>query len=193
MVMAADSEPELVPEGQARMTVERFEQMIEKGLFDEDERVELLNGYLVEMSPQGEPHAYTIVRLNNLLMRLLAGRAAVAPQVPFVASKYSRPEPDMALWPADFEKRPRPVQPVLVIEVAVSSLRNDRLVKTPIYAKAGMPEYWLVDLRAEVIEVYTQPSPRGYERITTLHRGDVIHLAAFPDVEVAVSDVLPPL
>jgi Uma2 family endonuclease len=175
-----------------RLSRAQFEQMIDAGLFAEDDRVELLEGVLVEMSPQSDDHANTVVLLTNALARLVGARAAVATHVPFPASDRSRPDPDVALWPPGRRPRdPLPAQPLLVVEVAASRATDDRVVKGPIYARAGVPEYWLVNLAASTVEVYTQPSDVGYLRRIDFSAGDRIRLVAFADVEVAVDDFLP--
>ena len=97
--------------------------MIERGLFHEDDRIQLLKGVLVQRSPQGDADARTIVKLTNVLARRLGGRADIAPQVPFRAGDYSRPKPDLAIWLLAEDGDPPPEQPSLVIEAAVSSLR----------------------------------------------------------------------
>ena len=170
---------------------ELFEQMIERCMFDDKDRVQLLDGVLVQMSPQGDDHARTIVRLNNLLARRVGERADVAPQVPFRAGPYSRPEPDLAIWPLAGDGEPVPERPLLVIEVAASSVREDRVVMAPIYAAAGVPEYWIVNLRDGVVERHTEPDGERYARVEPLRRGDLVRLIAMPELELAIADVLP--
>jgi Uma2 family endonuclease len=168
-----------------------FEEMIERGMFREDDRIQLLEGVLVQMSPQGDAHARTIVKLNNVLARRIGDRADVAPQVPFRAGDYSRPEPDLAIWPLAEDGALPPERPLLIIEVAVSSLRDDRLVMASIYAAAGVPEYWIVNLIDTVIERHTEPQGDRYARIEPLRSGQAIRLVALPEVEIAVADLLP--
>jgi Uma2 family endonuclease len=168
-----------------------FEEMIERGLFHEDDRLQLLDGLLVLTRPQGDAHAREIVKLTNVLARRIGDRADIAPQVPFRAGDYSRPEPDLALWPPAEDGAPPPERPLLVIEVAVSSLRDDRLVMAPIYATAGVPEYWIVNLVDSVIERHTEPQGERYTRIEPLRPGQVVRLIALPDVDIPVADLLP--
>ena len=168
-----------------------FEELIERGLFHEDDRIQLLEGVLVQMSPQGDAHARAIVKLTNVLARRLGARADVAPQVPFRAGDYSRPEPDLAIWPLAEDGAPPPERPLLVIEVAVSSLRDDRLVMAPIYAAAGVPEYWIVNLVDGVIERHTEPQSDRYARIEPLRPGQVVRFVAMPDIEIAIADLIP--
>ena len=174
----------------ARFTRDQFERMIELGILDEDERIELLDGVLVARSPQKDPHALTVVRVKRALAVLEGTHAEIVLQMPIKAGPRSRPEPDLALWPV--EAKSVPERCPLIVEVSDSSLRKDRLVKAPIYAQTGTPEYWIVDLKGEAVEVFTKPGHDGYERTARLHRGDTIRLVAVPEVEIAVSDLLPP-
>lgn len=177
------------PERVVKLRREQFEQMIEGGMFDEHDRIHLLDGVLVQTSPQGDEHALAIVRLTNLLARKLGEQADVAPQVPFRAGPYSRPEPDVAIWPRGGDQVPE--RPLLVIEVAVSSVRADRLVMAPIYAAAGVPEYWIVNLVDRVVERHTEPAGERYARIEPLRPGQEVALVALPEITVAIADVLP--
>jgi len=177
------------PARMVRLRREVFVRMIEAGMFHEDDHVQLIEGVLVQMSPQNDPHARAIVRISNLLARRLGERADVACQVPFNASEFSRPEPDIALWPPG--DGPVPNRPLLVIEIADSSVRDDRLIMAPIYANAGVPEYWIVNLRAGLVEVHTAPAVDGYQRLETRGAGAVITLVSFPDAQLLVDDLLP--
>jgi Uma2 family endonuclease len=125
----------------------------------EDEPVELLEGLLVEVSPQGPTHAWVIVRLTR---HLASARAWLAVQLPLEVKPRSEPEPDLALAEAEpsFDHHFRTA--VLVVEVAVTSHKKDRETKAPVYARAGVPTYWLVDVPAETVEVRTGPGPDGY-------------------------------
>jgi len=109
------------PERLVKLRRVQFEEMIERGLFDAKARIQLLEGVLVQTSPQGDAHARTIVTLNNVLARRVGDRADIAPQVPFRAGDHSRPEPDLAVWPLAEDDAPPPERPLLVIEVALSS------------------------------------------------------------------------
>lgn len=166
-----------------------YELMVQQGLF-EDERIELLRGALVTMSPQGTRHSETIKRLNRILMFALDHRADVLVQAPLAVADDSEPEPDVALVPARDYSAEVPSQAFLVIEVAETSLRKDRGVKAALYAGARIPEYWIVDLAADVIEVHTEPRGESYAVVTRRARGETIALVAFPDVRVAVIDVI---
>lgn len=163
--------------------------MAELGLFG-DEKIELLRGFLVEMSPQGTRHAAAVQSLNHLVLPLVAsGRAAVRVTLPFAATDDSEPEPDLALVPPGDYRDHHPSSAFLVVEVSDSSLSADR-DKAAIYAASTIPEYWIVDAASGVIEVHGQPRAGAYTRSTSYRRGDVISPSAFSDLAVAVSAVV---
>jgi Uma2 family endonuclease len=166
-----------------------FERMVEEGLF-RDERVELLQGVLVEMSPQGTRHAATVQRLTAALVPLLIPRADVRIQLPLAVSPESLPEPDVAVVVRGDYDLSHPTTAFLVVEVAESSLNKDRLVKADLYATAAVEEYWIVDLASGVIEVHTDPSAGRYARLTPARPGESVRLRAFPDLVVQVGAVL---
>ena len=182
-------EPSLIhPEKQRPLKRSEYERLVAMGAF-EDERVELLHGTLVAMSPQDPGHPSPIGQLTMLLVPSLVGRALVRVQSPLVAVDESEPEPDLAIVPLGDYRSAHPESASLVIEVAVSSGKKDRLVKAPLYACSGFTEYWLVDVPAGCIEVFRGPSTDGY-RVTTRHgAGETIHVEAFPDVSVRIDDV----
>ncbi len=167
-----------------------YDKMVELGLF-EDERIELLAGVLVPMSPAGPAHAHAVGRLNELFVVALHGRAVMRPQLPIALSDDSEPEPDLVVSPTGDYWREHPSQAYLVIEVADSSLRKDRRIKGALYAAAGVPEYWLVNLVDKVFEVHRDPAPAGYDSIVRVGRGEAVAPLRFPDLFVAVDDVIP--
>ncbi|MEZ6187602.1 MAG: Uma2 family endonuclease [Planctomycetota bacterium] len=169
---------------------EEYDRMVEVGLF-QDEKLELLRGLLVRMSPSGAPHMAVIERLTELLVLALNRRAWVRVQGAFAASADSQPEPDLAVVPREDNSQAHPSAAHLLIEVSDSSLQIDRQVKAAIYAANGVPEYWIVNLVDDVVEVRTEPKGDAYARVTPYRPGDTIRLMAFPDVTVDVSAVLP--
>lgn len=182
-------EPSLIDPEKARpLKRAEYDQLVAAGAF-EDERVELLHGTLVAMSPQDPRHTTPIQHLTMLLVPALVGRALVRVQAPFAASDDSEPEPDVAVVPLGDYKADHPARAHLVIEVALSSTKKDRLVKAPLYAQSGVDEYWLVDVTAGVIEVYRSPSSNGYATVTKQGAGDMIAMVTFADVSVSVDDV----
>ena len=168
---------------------EEYDRMVDLGFFDEDEHVELLEGVLVKMSPQGWQHAAVIQRLSKILARKIDESLAVRTQLPFAAGAYSEPEPDLAIVVDAPKSREHPNRLLLVIEVAGDSLETDRQAKGAIYARARVPEYWIVDLEAMCVEVYTRPKRGRYERKQVLRDGDVLRPTQLAGIEIAVSDL----
>jgi len=167
-----------------------YDQLVALGAF-QDERIELLEGELVPMSPIGAPHSWAVQRLNRLLVLALEGRAGVRCQLPFAALELSEPEPDFVVVPsADDYHADHPSEAYLIIEVSESSLAMDRGKKLRLYASCAVPEYWVVNLSESCIEVYTGPSPGEYSKLERYERGQAIQLLAFPEISVSVSDVL---
>jgi Uma2 family endonuclease len=154
-----------------------------------DERIELLRGMLVTMSPQHWPHAAAVAFLNEQLVLQLAGRYEVRPQLPFAADDWSEPEPDFAVVAKDPARREHPSEVLLVIEVADSSLRIDRGIKRTIYADAGVPEYWIVDVTTLTVEVHTVPSNGRYASVQTLRDGEVLRPTLLPEVSIRIADI----
>jgi Uma2 family endonuclease len=156
----------LLPERVRPLHRREYERMVELGLFD-DERIELLRGALVEMSPQGAPHSDVTERLAATLYEALRGRARVRSHSPLALSDDSEPEPDIAVVPPGDYSRELPRAALLVVEVADSSLRKDRRIKAELYAEAGVPEYWLVNLVDGVIELHSDPREGRYQNVTS--------------------------
>jgi Uma2 family endonuclease len=167
-----------------------YDKLVALGAF-EDERVELLHGAVVRRSPKGAPHEDAIQQATRLLVRALDPRAHVRVQLSFAASAGSQPEPDLAVVAPRRYAGEHPSQASLIIEVSQSSLAVDRNVKAPIYAEAGVPEYWVVNLVDAIIEVSTDPREGQYATTTVYRKGSAITLTAFPDVTLAVDDILP--
>jgi Uma2 family endonuclease len=178
-----------------RFSVDEYHRMGEAGIFSEDDRVELLAGAIVEMSPIGPLHAGTVNRLTALFSSRLGNRVIIGIQNPLLLrDEDSEPQPDvMLLHPrADCytHAHPEAHDVYLVIEVADTSLEGDRDVKFPIYARAGVPEAWLLDVAAERLEVYWHPTPDGYRDVRLLQRGEPAVPQAFPDLALTVDDLL---
>jgi Uma2 family endonuclease len=166
-----------------------YDQLVELGAF-EDERVELLYGVIVRMPPIGPPHCSAVQLLNELLLPKLLGRASVRIQMPYAASDESEPQPDVVVAPRNDYQTEHPLSVHVAIEVSDSSLSTDRGVKAHLYAEAGVPEYWVVNVRDQIIEVRTRPVAGAYSEVAIYRHGDVVRLGAFPDVEIPVSLVL---
>lgn len=166
-----------------------YDRLVEAGAF-EGERLELIDGRLVVMSPESARHAAVVARLMRLLVLALDGRAEVRVGAPLAVSDLSEPEPDVAAVPLGDYSAAHPVTAHLAVEVSHSSLRRDRVVKPGLYAEAGVQEYWIVDLGGQAIVVLRGPSAGGYTSTATYTAGQRIALAAFSDVLLAVDDIL---
>lgn len=173
----------------------RYEQMIELGVLTQQDRVELIEGEIVEMSPIGPSHNACTDLLTEKLVLALAGKAIIRIQGAVHLTEDSMPESDVAILHYREDRyraaRPTPDDIYALIEVSDSTLDFDRTVKRQLYAEAGVREYWIVDVRGESLWVHRQPSDRGYEQSLTLTRDDQVQLEAFPDVSFAVSTLLP--
>jgi Uma2 family endonuclease len=183
------------PVAPARWTAEQYLRLVDRGVLGPDDRVELLEGVIVSMAPQNVPHAAGVMRATHVLTLAVADRAVVRPQLSFIAGKYSVPEPDLAVIAGGLDAcdQAHPRDALLIVEVSDSSLKQDRLTKAPMYAAAGLPEYWIVNLRDGVVEVRRDPEPkqRRYRSIAIRRRGDSIEPVALPGVRIAVHDLLP--
>lgn len=175
-------------------TVDEYDQMIQAGVFHEDDRLELVGGEIVEMTPIGVSHAACVKRLNQILNRDLMGEAIISVQDPIHLDLYSEPEPDVAVlrFRPDFYAggHPEPEDVLLLIEVAETSLAYDRELKLPRYAAAGIEEVWLVDLAAREIMVYREPTGEGYTAVTHHNPETTLSPLAFPDLTINASSVL---
>jgi len=164
------------------LTVDDYHRMIEAGVFGEDDRVELLEGVLVEMRPISPEHARVVARLTvHFAAAMVAGTAIARVQSPLTRrDDRSEPEPDL-LVVATEPVVGHPETALLAVEVAVTSHAVDRLQKARVYARAGIPEYWVVDVPGQTIEVRSEPTPDGYVLTRTARPGDVVEALAVPD------------
>lgn len=176
-----------------RFTVEEYHRMGEAGIFHEDDRVELIDGEIAQMSPIGRPHAFTVMMLTNLLVQAVGGRALVSPGNPVRLTRWTEPQPDLMLLRPDVDYREEFVEPghvLLLIEVADTSLAYDRGVKLRFYAQAGIPEVWIVDVEHERVEVYRNPAGESYSAVAVVPRTGGLSPAALPDAHIAAADIL---
>jgi Uma2 family endonuclease len=181
----------------SRYTTDAYFELVRTGTLDEDDRVELLEGVIVAEPPMDPPHAAGIGAVADVLRRAVGERAVVRVQAPLLAPPYSAPEPDVALIAGhaeDYWKR-HPTTALLVVEVSNTSLKQDRLSKSRIYAGMRIPEYWIVNLRDASVEVCRAPdgAQRVYGERSVVQRGGHLGLIAFPDVRIAVDALLPPV
>src|SRR6266571_1203864 len=178
---------------QGPFTVDDYQRLAELGVLREHDRVELIAGQVVAMTPIGDRHASCVRRLNRLLSRALLDVAIIDVQDPVVLSEHDAPQPDVALLKARADaylQHPRSADTLLVIEVAETSLAYDREVKIPLYARSDIPEVWLVDLPADHIDVYRNPSGGTYADTRSTSRGDTLTPLRFPHVTLRVDDIL---
>ena len=177
-------------------TVDEYYQMAAAGILHEDDRVELIEGEILQMAAIGSRHAGCVNRLTQFFVLHVAGQAVVTIQNPIRLNTRSEPEPDMTLLTPrpDFYAagHPGPQDVLLVVEVADTFVGFDRGTKIPLYGRAGIREAWLVDLTQDHIEVHRQPasSRRGYRDVQRSMRGMPVSLLAFPDLSLLVEDIL---
>jgi Uma2 family endonuclease len=181
---------ELAPESPRLLKRWEFERMLEMGFF-EDERVELLRGVVVRMTPTSPPHDATLQRLTRIFVQAVGERGWVRVGSAWAANEDSEPLPDLCVVPPGEYDADHPTNAWLIVEVARSSLRKDRSIKRALYAECGVAEYWIVNLVDGVIEVNTEPADRGYGKQTTYRRGERIRLVKLPDIVVEVDAILP--
>jgi Uma2 family endonuclease len=178
-----------------RIRVEEYHRMIETGILGEDEHVQLVDGLIVALSPQGRPHAFVIQELNRLLVRALSDEYKVLTQLPLTLGEDSEPEPDLAVVRAcDAASRTEhPTTALLVIEVAGESLRFDRRSKAAVYARAGVAEYWIVNLAGFTVEVRHAPDLASAEYRETLvfRRGEILTAMVVSGIRVDVAALFP--
>jgi Uma2 family endonuclease len=180
---------DIAPERPRALRRAEYEKLAADGAFDE-ERVELLFGTVVEMSPIGPPHSAWLTDLAERLIAALAERAQVRVQCPLAASDVSEPQPDIAVVPRRSYRDAHPTEAWLIVEVADSSLRKDRGPKARLYAECGVQEYWILNLEERVVEVHRDPVNGQYASLS-VHRDDgTIHVQRFPDVAMTARDLV---
>lgn len=178
-----------------RFTADEYERMGEAGILHEDERVELIDGEIVEMAAIGSRHVACVNRYTRMFFEQARGRFIVSVQNPVRLSSYAEPEPDIALLrprPDDYASAlPGPVDVLLIVEVADTSFEYDQEIKLARYAEAAIPEVWLTDLRRDLVLVHRHPESGQHREVTIRHRGDVLVPETLPDIAVPVDTVLP--
>ncbi|MFN2426487.1 MAG: Uma2 family endonuclease [Candidatus Binatia bacterium] len=176
-------------------SVTSYFELVERGLLGEDDHVELLEGLIVASPPQGPLHASVTMCVDAALRKAIGERASIRIQMPLLAGPRSAPEPDVAVvpgTPADYCDR-HPSRALLVVEIADTSLPQDRLSKSRIYAHAGVVEYWILDLRARRLEIRTDPDAQNriYKMVRLADVGETVELAAFSGARIAVAELFP--
>jgi Uma2 family endonuclease len=183
-----------MPLAHRRFTVDEYHRMAETGILGENDRVELLDGEIVEMTPIGPGHAGCVDDLVRLFYRVAGEAVILGVQRPLAVGTHWEPQPDVAVLkprPQGYRRvHPRPSDVVLLIEVADSSLEFDRAVKLPLYARAGIAEVWLVNLRATQIEVYRAPRDGAYTDRRVLGRDATLTVLGLPGITLPARDIL---
>ncbi len=177
-----------------RFSVAEYQKLGEADVFHEDDRVELLNGQIIRMSPIGYRHVTVSRRLNRLFALHAADRYWVVAQDPFTLDDESQPQPDYALLRPEADEHdhiPEARDVLLIVEISDSSLGYDRNDKLPAYARQGIPEVWIINLVQDVVEVYRGPQGDSYGTTLKFGRDDIVTPLSFPDVEVRVGEILP--
>ena len=192
--LAMESSPPLL----RPWTVDEYYQMAKTGILQPDEKVELIAGQIIrKMTPQGSFHAAAITRTNRLLNQPVQPRFLVRSQWPIQLDNRSEPEPDLALVksdPFDYDDRhPKAEDVYLIIEIADSTLKTDLTLKKQVYAKAKIPDYWVLDLAKRQLYVYRQPTEEGYQEEQILSEQHSIAPLSFPDFQVKVGEMLKPM
>ncbi len=178
-------------------TVDEYYEMARVGILTESERVELIEGEVVEMSPIGSRHQAIVDRLNSLFTSVVGDKALVRVQGPLRLANITEPQPDVQLLtPRDdfyVDGHPTPIDALLVVEVADTSLAYDRNDKAVVYSIRGIPELWVLDVDKPMLFVMREPAELGYRVVMELEAGDMISPLALPELSFAVSDLLSPL
>ena len=176
------------------ITVAEYHRMGETGILHEDERVELIEGELVAMAPIGTEHSGAINWLTRALVLAVGDRGIVSVQNPVRLSDRTEPQPDFTvLRPRADDYRKSSATPedvLLLIEIADSSLRFDRAVKRPLYARHGIAEYWIVDVPGQAVEVCRAPTEHGYGSVVRVGRDRAVNIERLPDVSISVAALL---
>lgn len=172
-----------------RLTRAEYDRLVDLGFFD-DERVELLYGRVMMMSPANLPHTWSIDWLTTHLVPRIGTRARVRIQSSFVAADESEPEPDVAIVPQGDYSEAQPSEAFLIIEVADSSLLKDRQIKAPLYAASNVREYWIVNVLDKTLEVYRNHVSGQWRSMTIHAREETVAIEAFPDVHVRLADFI---
>ncbi len=177
-------------------TVTEYHRMIETRILNPDERVELIDGQIISMSAKNPPHAATNLCATDYLRNLLTGLALIRIiQDPIALSVNSEPEPDIAVVQIDYrfyqDFHPAPANIFLLIEIADTTLETDRKRKAPAYARAGIADYWILDVNTRQVYVFREPREGNYQLETVFNEDDVLSMLAFPEIEVQISRLFP--
>jgi Uma2 family endonuclease len=170
--------------------------MTEVGILTDEEKVELINGQIITISPQRSFHAAAIRRADRLFSKLFKENVIVQKQLPIIVNDFSQPEPDIAIVkydPLDYDDRhPDATEVYLIIEIADTTLKTDLEVKRQLYASANIPEYWVLDLKQRQLHVYREPNHQDYQTSIILTEEQAIAPLHFPNTKIKISEMLRP-
>lgn len=174
--------------------VEQYYRLAEAGVLKPDDRVELIEGEIIKMSPIGSSHAACLRGLDIAFGEIFGRRYLISIQSPVRLDDFSEPEPDLALLkPREglyADRHPQPDDVLLIIEVADTTLLSDRNVKIPLYARFGIPESWLVNLQEKLVEVYCDPVDGHYQKSLKFERGDMLTSPTIQGLSLKVDDII---
>jgi Uma2 family endonuclease len=177
----------------ARISTNRYQMMVATGVLTKYDRLELIEGDMLEMAPIGTKHSAITSLLHELFVLAVSRSATIVSGGPVNLGEFSEPQPDLMLLKRreDFYhgKTPEPTDVLLLIEVSDSSLSFDQGVKLDLYARYGISEYWVVDVEGKSIVTYREPGAKGYVRTAEFGSSGVVAAAAFPQVEIAVGQI----
>lgn len=177
------------------ISVKEYDEMIEKGVFDENDQIELLGGVIVDKMPKGRKHSTCNDIIATYFVQKLGDKVCVKNQNPIWLDEFSEPEPDIVLAKLPltryFEAHPTPNEIYLILEVSDTTLGYDRNTKAEAYSRAGIQQYLVLNIQNKTIEDYREPSADGYQNKQTYRIGHHFNLVAFPEISIAVSDFLP--
>lgn len=177
------------------VTAQEYLRMGETGVFAPDARLELIEGEIFEMAPIGPPHAGAVITLSRLLILRAGEQAAVSVQLPVIAGELSVPQPEFALLKPRRDNystaHPRREDILLAIEVSDTTLRTDLGIKAALYARAGVPEYWVVDVNERAVHVFREPGIKGYRKTAVAKADDELTPVELPEMRLRVAEIFP--
>ncbi|MBC7797856.1 MAG: Uma2 family endonuclease, partial [Pyrinomonadaceae bacterium] len=181
---------------QRKISVIEYDAMFRAGVYDENDKIELLNGVLIEKMSINPPHSIAVRRSNYTFLDKLQRKAVVITQDVIVMNDESKPEPDLFLLNPPFEKydfeQPKVEDVVLIMEISDTTLNFDRNIKGKIYAESGVMQYLILNVNSREIEDYREPGGENYRYKKTYSENESFNLVAFPEIEIKVADLLPP-
>jgi Uma2 family endonuclease len=174
-------------------TVDDYYRMAEAGILKADDRVELIDGKVVKMSPIGSRHLFCVNRVTRVFYNLVGQIAIISVQNPIRLNEYSEPQPDVVLLKLRSDEYrnalPTPDDVLLIIEVSDTTLAYDRMIKIPLYARAGIPEVWIANLTSDEVEAYSEPVNGSYQKVRRATRGETLTPEKLPAITIGVDDI----